>query len=177
MGLYIQVSMLNGMHSKAGPRWKRSFRWGPWVLGPPRVHACMSPAGLVLAHPLHSFPAGGDGAPISRRKTIDDGGAGGRSAWLRGDEANGGDWGSDRPSATGHPRRAILTRSWGASTSGCCRRRRPGGRVIFVLVARRSVVSKGGLDSPTRHGGVTRPWSWQLSELHSPENNIDAIFS
>ena len=172
MGLYIQVSMLNGMHSKAGPRWKRSFRWGPWVLGPPRVHACMSPAGPVLAHPLHSFPAGGDGAPISRRKTIDDGDAGGRSAWLRGDEANSGDWGSDRPSATSHPDALVggfHVRLLSTPTSG--------GRVISVLVARRSVVSKGGLDYPTRHGGVTPPWSWQLSELHSPENNLDAIFS
>ena len=107
-----------------------------------------------------------------RRKTIDDGGAGGGSAWLHGDEANGGDWGSDRPSATSHPDALVggfQVRLLSTPTSG--------GRVIFVLVARRSVVSKGGLDSPTRHRGVTPPWGWQLSELRSSENNLDAFFS
>ena len=121
MGLSIQVSILNGMHSKASPRWKRSFRWGPWVLGSPRVHACTSLAGPVPAHPLRGFPTGGKGAPILRKKNTDDDRAGVESAWLHGDEASGDDWGSGRRSPTNHPDALA-----GASTSGCCRRQRQG---------------------------------------------------
>ncbi|WJZ87754.1 hypothetical protein VitviT2T_007108 [Vitis vinifera] len=77
----------------------------------------------------------------------------------------------------GHPRRVILMRSWGGFQVRLLSTPTSGGRVIFVLVARRSVVSKGGLDSPTRHRGVTPPWGWQLSELRSSENNLDAVFS
>ena len=60
--------------------------------------------------------------------------------------------------AAGYPRRAILMRSRGLPRPVAVNGDIKGeGGVIFALVARRSVVSKGRLDSPTRRRGMTPP--------------------
>ena len=101
--------MLSGMHSKVGPRWRKPFRWGPWALGSPRVHACTSPTGLVLVPPT---------------SWLSDCGRGGGPSWGKGHWWR---WCQQRKRTPGNRNRSVRGEpSWytrGASTSGRCRRR------------------------------------------------------